>query len=97
MTHFEPEEPYEPALAASAARAIGESLPEAIAWAAIEFINGPLLRNPRRVGKPLDGELAGLRSAHIGPDYRVIYRIDDERCEVQVLRIERRADVYGIG
>jgi len=71
-------------------------LPEAVAWAAQEFIAGPLIRNPRRVGKPLDRELAGLHSAHIGPDYRIIYQIDDEKCEIHVLRIVRRADIYGI-
>lgn len=97
MTWPEPEEPYEPILASSAARAIQETLPEAVAWAAKEFIAGPLIRNPRRVGKRLGRELAGLHSAHIGSDYRIIYQIDDEKCEVYVLRIERRADVYGIG
>lgn len=30
------------------ARAIGQELPEPVAWAVIEFINGPLLENPYR-------------------------------------------------
>ena len=97
MTSLEPEEPYELVMASSAARAIAENLPEAVAWAAQDFIVGPLMQNPRRVGKPLDNDLAGLHSARIGPEHRIIYRIDDEQCEIEVLRIARRADVYGIG
>ena len=34
-------------------------LPEKIAAAAAEFITGPLLDNPRRVGHPLRDEYAG--------------------------------------
>lgn len=62
----------------------------AIATAAIEFIYGPLAENPRRVGKPLRFDLAGLYSARRG-DYRILYRIDDV---VTITGIEHRADVY---
>jgi mRNA-degrading endonuclease RelE of RelBE toxin-antitoxin system len=37
--------------------------------------------------------LEGLHSAGRG-DYRVIYRIDDDRCLATVLAIEHRSDVY---
>jgi mRNA interferase RelE/StbE len=49
--------------------------------------------NPRRVGKMLRRELAGIWSARRGT-YRVLYRIDDDPKEVVVLRIEHRRDVY---
>lgn len=68
-------------------------IPEKVAAAAIEFIYGPLADNPARVGRPLRFELEGRYSAHRG-DYRIIYRIDDERRLVFVLTIEHRADVY---
>ena len=38
---------------------------------------GRLATEPRRIGKPLVGELTGLLSARRG-DYRIIYEIDEE-------------------
>jgi hypothetical protein len=49
--------------------------------------------DPHRVGKPLKLGLAGRHSARRG-DYRVIYRIDDQRHLVTVLAIEHRSDIY---
>jgi mRNA interferase RelE/StbE len=88
--------PYEPVIARAPARALAESIPEGAAWAILDFIGGRLLENPHRIGHPLENELAGLYGAHVG-DYRVIYRIDDEQCVVEVIRVARRADVYGYG
>lgn len=68
-------------------------LPLSAAVAVGEFLYGPLLDNPRRVGKPLERELAGYYASRRGP-YRVIYRIDDDKHQVHVVRIEHRADVY---
>ncbi|MDH3259791.1 MAG: type II toxin-antitoxin system RelE/ParE family toxin [Acidimicrobiia bacterium] len=84
---------YEIVVTAPAARTIRESLPEAVAFAVIDLITGPLLDNPRRIGAPLRDELAGVWSARRGT-YRVLYRIDDDRREVIVLRIGHRRDVY---
>ncbi len=52
-------------------------LPESVAAAIVEFMLGTLGDAPRRVGHPLQRELAGLWAARRGP-YRVIYEIDDE-------------------
>lgn len=68
-------------------------LPERAAAAVVEFMVGPLLDDPHRVGKPLVRELSGYRSARRGA-YRVVYRIDEEERTVRVVRIEHRADVY---
>lgn len=84
---------YELVLAPPAIRAVQSGLPEAVAAAVIEFITGALLENPQRVGKPLRGELAGIRSARRGT-YRVLYRINEQLCEVFVIRIDHRADAY---
>ena len=84
---------YQVVVAAPAARAIRETLPEAVAFAVIDFVTGLLLEDPRRVGVPLRDELEGVWSARRGT-YRVLYRIDDERREVIVLRVGHRRDIY---
>ncbi len=86
-------EPYELVLTPPAVRALQTRLPEAVAAAVIEFLTEPLVANPRRVGKALRGDLAGIHSARRGT-YRVLYRINDDQREVVVLRIEHRADAY---
>jgi mRNA-degrading endonuclease RelE of RelBE toxin-antitoxin system len=73
-----------------------DELPEVIAAAVIGFLTTALVQDPRRVGRPLRGELAGLWSARRGT-YRVLYRIRDEPAEVVVARIEHRRDVYRPG
>ncbi len=84
--------PYRLVVAATSERSLSR-LPEAVAAAVVEFIVGPLVESPRRVGHPLLRELAGLWSARRGP-YRIVYEIDDEQREVTVLRIDHRADIY---
>jgi mRNA interferase RelE/StbE len=69
-------------------------LPEKAAVAAAEFITGPLLNNPRRVGHPLRDEYAGQHSACRGPDLRVRYRIDQDSQTVVVLDVSHRSDTY---
>jgi mRNA-degrading endonuclease RelE of RelBE toxin-antitoxin system len=87
------EEGYELIVAGPAARAIADTLPEPVAAAVIGFITGSLLENPRRVGRELRNELAGIHSARRG-SYRVLYRIDEGGRTVTVLRIDHRGDVY---
>jgi mRNA interferase RelE/StbE len=76
-----------------AARRALTRLPEKVATAVVGFLYGSLAASPHRVGKSLKLGLEGLRSARRG-DYRVIYRIDDQRCLVTVIAIEHRSDVY---
>ena len=83
---------YELIVARPAARAIAETLPEAVSAAVMDFITGSLIDNPRRVGRELRNELAGIHSARRG-SYRVLYRIDDIERTVTVLRIGHRGDV----
>lgn len=86
---------YELAITPTARRQLSEHLPEAVAAAAYEFIVGPLLTNPHRVGKRLQPPLADRHTARRGT-YRVIYRIDDERRMVTVLDVAHRRDAYRI-
>jgi mRNA-degrading endonuclease RelE of RelBE toxin-antitoxin system len=88
--------PYELVLTPPAARALQAQLPEPVAAAVIEFLTGSLVENPQRpqrVGKPLRGDLSGIHSARRGT-YRVLYRINDDRYEVVVVRIDHRRGVY---
>lgn len=70
-----------------------DRLPPRILGAVIEFAFGDLAREPRGVGKPLRGELAGYHSARRGP-YRLLYRIDDDAQTIWVHRADHRGDVY---
>ena len=87
-------DPYELGMARPARRAISELLPEDVAAAAVEFITGPLLAVPRRIGKPLRDELAGFYSARLGAQWRVIYRIDESKHAVIVEDIQHRSTAY---
>lgn len=77
----------------TARRQLAEHLPEAVAFAAHDFIVGPLLDAPHRVGKRLHEPLQDRHSARRGT-YRVIYRVDDEEHTVTVLDVAHRRDVY---
>ena len=50
--------------------------------------------DPRRFGRPLTGDLAGLWRYRVG-DYRMICSIEDDRFVVLVLRIGHRKKIYG--
>ena len=68
-------------------------LPEKVRHAALETIFGPIAENPQRLGKPLLGELDGLRSARRG-DYRIIYEILEIDEVVLIHRVQHRREVY---
>ena len=87
------EQHYELVIAPTARRQLTDQLPEPVAFAAYEFIIGPLLENPERVGTRLRPPLDDRHSARRGT-YRVIYRIDDTRRRVTVVGVVPRADAY---
>ncbi len=84
---------YRLLITSTARRQLAEKLPESIAFAAHEFITGPLLDNPHRVGKQLMPPIGDRHSARRGT-YRVLYRIDDEDMTVTVLAVGPRSDIY---
>lgn len=92
------EEPadYDLAITPTARRQLTENLPEAVAAAAYEFITGPLLDNPHRLGKRLRPPLEDRYSARRGT-YRVIYRIDEDIHTVTVVDVAHRRDAYRSG
>ncbi len=86
------ETPWDLVVAGPARRAI-DRLPDRVAIAVLDYLVGPLLENPHRVGKPLRGDLAGLHSARVGA-YRIVYQIDQAGRTVRVIYIDHRADIY---
>jgi len=86
-------ERYTLVISPTARRQLTERLPESVAFAAYEFIVGPLLDNPHRVGKRLRPPLDDRHSARRGT-YRVIYSIDDPRRRLIVVAVVHRADAY---
>lgn len=86
------QEPYTLRTTPTVRRALADTLPEAVAAAAYEFITGPLLEQPYRVGKQLLPPLDDRFSARRGT-YRVIYR-NDKAHVVTVVDIGHRRDIY---
>ena len=84
---------FELIISPTSRRQLTETLPESVAFAAYEFIIGPLLINPHRVGKRLRPPLDDRHSARRGT-YRVVYRIDDELRRVTAVAVVRPADAY---
>jgi len=79
-------------VAASAERGLNH-LPPKVAPAIVEFMVGPLVDDPHRVGKPLLRELSGYLAARCGV-YRIIYRVNEEAGTVEVVRMDHRSRVY---
>lgn len=84
---------YELRIAPTARRQLAQYLPESVAFAAHEFIAGPLLENPQRVGTRLRPPLDDRYSARRGT-YRVLYRIDEDDHRVDVVGVFARSDAY---
>lgn len=93
MTDEPADDPDELRTTSTVRRALSETLPEAVAAAAYEFITGPLLTDPHRVGKRLVPPMDDRFSARRGT-YRVIYRIDDKARLVTVVDVAHRRDAY---
>lgn len=87
------EDLYALVLSPAARWALTEVLPPAAAFAAWEFIDGPLRKAPHRVGAPLREPFAGLWRARRG-EYRVRYEIDEALRLVRVVDIDHRRDAY---
>lgn len=86
-------ERYDLLLSPGARRALTDVLPPAAAFAAWEFVNGPLREAPQRVGAPLRAPFDGLWRARRG-EYRVRYEIDEAQRVVKVVDIDHRRDAY---
>ena len=86
-------ERYVVRLAPSAQRALTDSLPASVAFAALELINGPLAERPYVGGSPLRAPFDGLFRARRG-EYRVRYEMEETERRITILRIGHRRDVY---
>jgi mRNA interferase RelE/StbE len=84
--------PYSISWTATAQREL-RRLPEKIATAVVEFVYGSLADNPQRAGRALHLELVDHHAARRG-EYRIVYRIDDQKHVVLIVHVDHRADVY---
>lgn len=82
-------QPYSVTLSRQARRNVHENLPLEVAAAAIETIEGSITVNPYRAGKPFDGYYSARRGT-----YRIVYRIDEAKHQVEVHAIRHRRDAY---
>jgi mRNA interferase RelE/StbE len=87
-----PDLPYRLVVSRTAARQIAEQLPETVAVAVFNFVTSDLLTAPRRVGKPLRGDLAPHFAVRRG-EYRVVYLIEDDARTVTVIDVRHRRDI----
>jgi mRNA interferase RelE/StbE len=87
------EDPYELRTTSTVRPALSKIFPEAVAAAAYEFITGPLLQEPHRVGKRLLPPMNDRFSVRRGT-YRIIHRIDDKNRIVTVVDVDHRRDVH---
>jgi mRNA interferase RelE/StbE len=70
-----------------------EKIPPAIREIIRKAIEKKLTVDPLSFGKPLRYSLKGHRRLRVG-NYRVIYKIDDDRIIVIIVEIDHRKDVY---
>ena len=84
---------YRIRLSPGARRALTDTLAPDAAFAAWEFISGPLAADPHRVGAPLRQPFEGQWRARRG-EYRVRYTVDDVGLTVTVLDVDHRRDAY---
>lgn len=84
---------YDRLLSPLARRALLDVLPTAAAFAAREFVDGPLRDAPRRVGAPLRAPFEGLWRAGRG-EYRVRYETDEAPRVVRVEDVDHRGDAH---
>ncbi len=83
---------YDVTYSAKAIRALTEQLPEKIATAVVEFIEGPLSENPKRLGKQLLAPFDRFYGARRG-EYRVVYVILDHIIQIEIIDVAHRRDI----
>ena len=86
-------QPYKVTYSHAALVALHEVLPSKVAFAVVEFINGPLANNPHRLGKLLRGDLAGKMVARRG-EYRVLYEIIEHEIMIEIVLVSHRRTAY---
>jgi mRNA interferase RelE/StbE len=86
---------YEVRLEPPARRALFYRLPEAVAAAVLEFLDGDFRVAPLRVGRQLNAPYAHLLAARRG-SYRILYKVDEKEQVITVVDIKHRATAYRV-
>ncbi len=59
----------------------------------VKKVKTHLVKDPRKLGKPLKGVFKGMYRYRLG-DYRVVYVIDLQDRLIRILHVDHRKDVY---
>lgn len=70
-----------------------KKLPAKVRAAVVAAIFDTIAADPHRAGKPLRGELEGLRSARRG-DFRIVYEIEEQPNVVLIHWVQHRRAAY---
>lgn len=70
-----------------------DKIPQGIREIIKEAIEKKLMTDPLRFGKPLRYAWKGYRRLRVG-DYRVIYKVDEDKVIVIIIEIGHRKDIY---
>ncbi len=70
-----------------------QKIPPAIREVIKLAIEKKLTTDPLKFGKPLKYSLKGYRRLRVG-DYRVIYRVEEDKVIVIIVDIDHRKDIY---
>ena len=70
-----------------------QKIPPAIREVIKLAIEKKLTTDPLKFGKPLKYSLKGYRRLRVG-DYRVIYRVEEDKVIVVIVDIDHRKDIY---
>lgn len=70
-----------------------EKIPPAVREIIRKAIEKKLTVDPNTFGKPLRYSLKGYRRLRVG-EYRIIYKVDEDRVIVIIVDIDRRKDIY---
>lgn len=70
-----------------------KKLDKSVSRRIINKVKNHLIKNPKKLGKPLKGQFKGLLRYRVG-DYRVVFVLDYETKKLIILAINHRKNIY---
>ncbi len=70
-----------------------KKLDKSVSRRIINKVKNHLIKNPKKLGKPLKGQFKGLLRYRVG-DYRVIFILDYETKKLIILAVNHRKNIY---
>lgn len=76
-------------------KAIKSGLPISELYTVVDLLKKGVPLPPKYCDHPLRGEMKGTRDCHIRGDWILVYRIDDERIVLKLLRTGTHSELFG--